>query len=243
MYTYEHERPAIAVDIVVFGYHSDDKPDVKILKNKDAKDSLSLLLIRRGIEPFKNHWALPGGFIRKNETLEETAERELKEEAGIENVFLEQLYTFSHVDRDPRERIISASYFALVETSKYKPSASTDASEAQWFSMNKLPKLAFDHDEIVKTATLRLRNKVRYEPIGFELLPQKFTLTQLQSLYESILGEKMDKRNFRKKILSYGLLKELKSKIKNVSHRPSALYAFDLKKYKVLAKKGLEFEI
>src|SRR5256885_5574951 len=154
-FSYQYPRAALTVDCVVFGF---DEGELKVL------------LIERALEPFKGKWALPGGFVRVDETLDEAARRELEEEAGLRNVFLEQLYTFGAVDRDPRERVVSVAYYALVEPTKFKLKAATDASDAQWFPVNKLPKLAFDHADIVKAATLRLRNKVRYEPIGFELL-------------------------------------------------------------------------
>lgn len=232
-FSYEYPRANLAVDIVVFGY----QPEIEGLH------SLSLLLIQRGLEPFRGQWALPGGFVHIDEDLEQAARRELKEEAGLDNIFLEQLYTFGRVDRDPRERVVSCAYYALVEQSKFKPKAATDAADAKWYPLRKLPKLAFDHAEIVKTADERLRNKVRYEPVGFELLPKQFTLGQLQSLYESILETELDKRNFRKKVLAYGVLKELDRKTENQPHRPSSLYSFDSAKYKSLMKKGLKFDL
>ncbi len=231
-FSYEYPRPNLTVDIVVMGYHDDL-----------GEGSLSLLLIKRGTEPFKDRWALPGGFVRLEETLEEAAVRELSEEAGVRNVFLEQLYTFGAVQRDPRDRVVSVAYYALVESTKFKLKASTDASDAKWFPVDRLPKLAFDHSEIVKTAVLRLRNKVRYEPIGFELLPRKFTLSQIQKLYELILGQDLDKRNFRRKILSYGILKELDDKLEDVPYRSPSLYKFDEAKYRALAKSGFKYEI
>ncbi|MES2966079.1 MAG: NUDIX domain-containing protein [Bdellovibrionota bacterium] len=231
-FNYEFARPALAVDIVVFGY-----------RGPDAGEGLSLLLVKRGIEPFKDRWALPGGFVQMNETLEEAATRELREEAGLKNVFLEQLYSFGNLDRDPRERVVSVSYFALVQPSKFELKATTDTIDAKWFPLEKLPKLAFDHAEIIKVAIQRLRNKIRYEPIGFELLPRKFTLTQFQSLYETILDQKLDKRNFRKKILSYGILKELDDKLENVPYRAPSLYSFDETKYRALVKSGYKYEI
>ncbi|MEK7358231.1 MAG: NUDIX domain-containing protein [Bdellovibrionota bacterium] len=232
-FNYEFPRPALAVDVVVFGYRGLENPG----------EGLSLLLVKRGIEPFKDRWALPGGFVQMNETLDEAAMRELKEESGLKNVFLEQLYTFGEVERDPRERVISVSYFALVQPSKFELKATTDAIDAKWFPMEKRPKLAFDHAEIIEVAVQRLRNKIRYEPIGFELLPRKFTLTQIQSLYETILDQKLDKRNFRRKISSYGILKELDDKVENVPYRAPSLFAFDEGKYRALVKSGYKYEI
>lgn len=227
-YCYEFPRAALAVDIVVFGYQEDE---------------LSLLLIERGIKPYKGMWALPGGFLQNKETLEEAAIRELSEEAGVRDVYLEQLYTFSAVDRDPRERVVTVAYFALVKPSLYKLQATTDARSAKWFPANKLPKLAFDHAQIVEKARLRLKGKVRYEPIGFELLPSSFTLSQLQNLYENILERSLDKRNFRKKILALGVLRELNKKVENVPYRSPALYKFDVAEYKRMTKAGIQLEI
>src|SRR5881296_3787984 len=185
-YTYKYPRPALTVDCVVFGF---DEGELKIL------------LIARGLEPFKGRWALPGGFVRVDETLDAAARRELQEEAGLTNVFLAQLYTFGAVDRDPRERVVSVAYYALVKLSEHEAKAATDAANARWFPVSKVPRLAFDHGEILSMALARLKGKVRYQPIGFELLPPKFTLSQLQHLYEAILETPLDKRNFRKKII------------------------------------------
>ncbi|WP_338038112.1 NUDIX hydrolase [Neosynechococcus sphagnicola] len=187
-HTYEYPRPALTVDCVVFGL--------------DASD-LKILLIQRRLPPFVGDWALPGGFVHLNESLEEAALRELREETGIEQVFLEQLYTFGRVDRDPRDRVVTVTYYALVNLDAYRIQAATDAQDVAWFSVAQLPTLAFDHDQIVAVALGRLQGKLRYEPIGFELLPKKFTLTQLQKLYETVLGQGLDKRNFRKKNSEY----------------------------------------
>lgn len=225
-YTYEYPRPALTVDCVVFGA---------------AEDGLKLLLIERAMEPFKGRYALPGGFVNMDETTEEAARRELEEETGLKASFLEQLYTFSRVDRDPRERVVSVAYFALV-----RPSAvigGDDAASASWFDATELPPLAFDHDEIVSVALARLRAKVRYQPIGFELLPSKFTLGQLQRLYENILDRALDRRNFRKAILRMGILDELDEVEEGVSHRPPRLYRFNRAEYTRLLKRGFNFEI
>lgn len=228
-YTYEFSRPGLTIDCVVFGL--------------DEQDLLKVMLIQRNIPPFKGEWALPGGFVRVEESLEAAALRELREETGIENVFLEQLYTFGSINRDPRERVVTVAYYALVNLSEHRIKATTDASDAAWFPLVELPRLAFDHDQILATALLRLKGKVRYEPIGFELLPKKFTLSQLQKLYEIILGQKLDKRNFRKKILKMNLLIELDEIQKDVSHRAARLYQFDEDKYLQLKEKGFNFEI
>jgi 8-oxo-dGTP diphosphatase len=223
---YEYPRPALTVDCVVFGIED---------------DQLKVLLIERALEPFAGQWALPGGFVRMMETTDEAARRELAEETGLSNVFLEQLYTFSRVDRDPRERIVSVAHYALVRSSAVQ--GGSDASEARWFDVRELPRLAFDHQDIVEVALERLRSKVRYQPIGFELLPGKFTLGQLQRLYESILGRELDKRNFRRAFLRMNILQELDELEDGVSHRPSRYYRFDRAEYKRLVKRGFNFEI
>lgn len=228
MYSYEYPRPSVTVDCIIFGL--DD-------------DSLKILLIERGGEPFKNYWALPGGFVEMNETLDAAAMRELEEETGIKDTFMEQLYTFGDVARDPRGRVISVAYFALVKLSNYKVTAASDAKRAEWFPINKMPKLAFDHDKIFQMALDRLKNKVHYQPVGFALLPEKFTLSQLQKLYELILEKNLDKRNFRKKILSMNLLIDLQERQKGVAHRSAKLYKFDKKSYQELESKGFVFEI
>lgn len=229
-HTYQYPRAALTVDCVVFGFD-------------DGSGALQVLLIRRGIAPFKDHWALPGGFVRVEETLDEAARRELAEETNLSTVFLEQLYTFGTVDRDPRERVVSVAYYALTKPADHTTAASTDAAEARWFPVSDVPALAFDHATILNAALTRLRGKLRYEPIGFELLPPKFTLTQLQRLYESVLGAEIDKRNFRKKVLSHELLIPLKETHRDGPHRPAQLFRFDPVRYEKLKKKGFLFEI
>jgi len=227
-HTYQYPRAALTVDCVVFGY---DEGELKVL------------LIERGLEPFKGRWALPGGFVRVDETLEQSARRELAEETGLKDVFLEQLYTFGDVDRDPRERVVSVAYYALVKLSEHEARAATDAANAEWFPVSKSPKLAFDHADILATALARLKGKVRYQPIGFELLPPRFTLSQLQHLYEAVLGTDLDKRNFRKKVLGFGLLMPLKETRMAGPHRPAQLFRFDAEKYRKLAQRGFNFEL
>src|SRR5688572_2763996 len=227
-FTYDYPRPALTVDCVVFGF---DEGELKVL------------LIERGLEPFKGQWAFPGGFVRVDESLEAAARRELVEETGLTNVFLEQLYTFGAVNRDPRERVVSVAYYALVKLSDHRAKAATDAANAEWFPISKVPKLAFDHAEILATALERLKGKVRYQPIGFELLPPKFTLSQLQNLYEAVLGTDLDKRNFRKKVLGFGLLVPLKETQMVGRHRPAQLFRFDADKYEKLNKRGFNFEL
>lgn len=227
-YTYEFPKPSLTVDCVVFGL--DDQ-------------ALKVMLIERGVPPFEGQWALPGGFVRLDESLETAALRELQEETGIAQVFLEQLYTFGDVGRDPRDRVITVSYYALINLSEHHIQATTDANAAAWFSAANPPKLAFDHDRILAVALARLKGKLRYEPIGFELLPTKFTLTQLQRLYEIVLGQSLDKRNFRKKILSMDLLIPLDETEIDVRHRAARLYQFDEQRYLDLKQKGFNFEI
>ncbi|WP_437944149.1 NUDIX domain-containing protein [Sorangium sp. So ce281] len=226
--SYEHPRPALTVDCVVFGLDEED---------------LKVLLIRRELDPFRGRWALPGGFVRLDEALDDAARRELAEERGLSGVFLEQLYTFGALGRDPRERVVSVAYYALVKLGDHRVKAATDAREAAWFAVDDTPALAFDHDEILPVALERLKGKVRYRPIGFELLPPKFTLSQLQRLYEAILERPLDKRNFRKKALGTGLLVELDEVEQDVAHRAARLYRFDRRKYERLEKDGFSFEI
>ena len=226
--TYPHPRPALTVDCVVFGFDEED---------------LKVLLVQRDLAPFQGAWALPGGFVHVDETLEDAAKRELSEETGLGKVYLEQLYTFGAVDRDPRERVVSVAYYALVKLSDHNVQAATDARSAAWFPVSDTPHLAFDHEAILETALARLKAKVRYQPIGFELLPPKFPLSQLQHLYETVLETSLDKRNFRKKILGMGLLEELDEIQQDVAHRAARLYRFDRQKYRELARQGFLFEI
>ncbi len=227
-YCYAYARPALTVDCVVFGY--------------DA-EALQVLLIQRDLEPFIGKWALPGGFVRVEETLDDAARRELREETGLADLYLEQLYTFGALARDPRERVVSVAYYALVELFSHPVRAATDARDAAWFPVADTPPLAFDHADILAVAHARLRGKVRYQPIGFELLPEKFTLTQLQRLYETILDQPLDKRNFRKKILGMGLLVELDEVEQDVAHRAARLYRFDAATYRRLCERGFNFEL
>jgi 8-oxo-dGTP diphosphatase len=235
-YTYEYPRPALTVDCVIFGY--------------DTGQSLKVLLIQRSLPPFEGQWALPGGFVDMEENLESAALRELAEETGMTDVFIEQLFTFGDPGRDPRGRVVSVAYYALVNLSEHPLRASSDARRVGWFPAYQLPPLAFDHASIVETAIQRLRGKVRYQPIGFELLPEKFTLTQLQDLYEAVLGIPLNKRNFRTRILKMGVLEEVGMQ-EGVSHRPARLYRFDREKYRQLVsekypdllRRGVDFEI
>ena len=231
-YTYDYPRPSLTVDCIIFGL--------------DESSRLKVLLIQRAKDPFKDAWALPGGFVSEKETLEEAALRELKEETGVEDLFIEQLFTFGNPERDPRGRVVTVAYYALINLSEHKIGADTDAKDVKWFLIDELPQLAFDHQTILDLAISRLRGKVRYQPIGFELLPEEFTLTQLQNLYEAVLGltknTGLNKRNFRTKILNMAILKE-GSILRGVAHRPAQLYRFDLDMYKEYVNKGFNFEI
>lgn len=229
-YTYEYERPSLTVDCVVFGLDLE-------------AEQLNVLLIERDAEPFAGAWALPGGFVCAGESPEAAAMRELKEETNIGDVYLEQLYTFGAPERDPRGWIISVAHYALVAPEAHALIASSDARQAAWFAVTNLPALAFDHKRILETALARVRGKVGYTPIGFELLPKKFSLKELQKLYEIILGRALDNRNFRKKILSFGVLRETKDMQRGVAHRAARLYKFDERRYKQLVKQGWNFEI
>ncbi|WP_367870442.1 NUDIX domain-containing protein [Luteolibacter sp. Populi] len=226
-FTYEYPRPALTVDCVVFGF--------------DAT-GLQVLLIRRGVKPFLGAWALPGGFVLMEEDLEAAARRELEEETGLKGVFLEQLCTFGEPGRDPRGRVVSVAFYALVRPDQHPAKGDTDASDAAWFPADRLPALAFDHAAILAAGLERLRGKIRYQPVGFELLPQQFTLAQLQALYEAILGRPLDKRNFRKKLLAFDFLVPLEA-YAGGSHRPARLHRFDRKKYQALVRKGFHFEL
>ena len=200
----------VAVDIVVFTVH---------------EQTLKVLLIERGIAPFKGLYALPGGFVLAEETLEQAAFRELFEETGTKDVYLEQLYTFGDPHRDPRGRVVTVAYYALVTTDKSPLLAGTDAAAAGWYPVSALPPLAFDHGKIVEYAVDRLRNKLEYTNVGFQLLPAKFTLSALQALHEAILGKPLDKRNFRRKVLGLGLVKPSKE-MQATGRKPARLFSF-----------------
>jgi 8-oxo-dGTP diphosphatase len=217
----------VTVDAIVFGYKQEN--------------GISVLLIKRKIEPFLNEWALPGGFVLNHETLEEAVERELLEEAGVSINYLEQLFTFGKPSRDPRMRVISVAYFGLVKSADFSLFASTDASEAAWFNIYDLPPLAFDHKEVVEKAIARLRAKITYEPIGFELLDPKFLFSHLEQLYTELLGHDIDRRNFKRKVMSLGLVIELDEKAPALTAgRPGKLYSFDKEKYKQLKVNGFD---
>jgi 8-oxo-dGTP diphosphatase len=207
----KYPKPSVTVDVVLFTF---------------TGGSLRVLLIRRNGDPFKGRWALPGGFVQENERLEDAAARELFEETGLKDIYLEQLYTFGDPGRDPRGWTISVAYFAIVsEDMTGEVHAGDDAGDAGWFDVYHLPPLAFDHDRIVRYALQRLRYKLEYTGLGFLLLPEEFTLSQLQIVYEVVLQEKLDKRNFRKKVLSMDIIEET-GKLRHGDHRPAKLYRF-----------------
>jgi len=225
----EEQNIKIAVDAIVFGY---------------ADNTLQVLLIQQKYGKYKNQWALPGGFVLNKESLTKAVHRELKEETGIRVNYLEQLYTFGdNVKRDHRSQVVSVAYLGLANPSKVKLVAQTDALDAQWMDINSIPKLAFDHNKIIEVALERLQGKLSYQPIGFELLDPNFAFSQLEYLYMTILGRKLDRRNFRKKIMSFNLLEETGEKKQVGSGRPATLFKFNKKKYNELSKKGFHFEI
>ncbi len=218
----------ITVDAIVFGYNA---------------GKISILLIQRKYEPFKGRWAIPGGFVLEEESLEDAVHRELKEETGVSINYLEQLYTFGRVDRDPRGRVVSVAYFGLIHPDGHTLEASTDAELAQWFEIDNLPELSFDHKHILNVAIERLKGKITYEPIGFELLETKFPFSDLEKLYTTLLGRPIDRRNFRKKINSLNILDELDEKVSLGAGRPASLFKFNEKRYKQLKEEGIIFEI
>lgn len=227
-YTYDYPRPAVTVDAVVFGYDEGE---------------LRVLLIERGEDPFRGAWALPGGFIRQDEDLTDAARRELQEETGIEPVLLEQLGAFGTPGRDPRGHTVTVAFVALVKLGDHSVKAATDAADARWFPANDPPALAFDHADILASARQHIIEAVRTRPIGFDLLPAQFTQTELQKLVESVLGEELDKRNFRKKLQALELLIPTGEFETGVARRAAQLYRFDAPRYQSLCEEGFQFRI
>jgi 8-oxo-dGTP diphosphatase len=220
----------VAVDAVVFGYTS--------------KEGLSVLLIKRNVQPFKDSWALPGGLVGDEESLEEAVQRELKEETGVNINYLEQLYSFGKPGRDPRNRVISITYYGLVKPEAFELYADTDAADVAWFNIKKLPQLAFDHKEILTAAHERLKSKMLYQPVGFELLEEKFPFSELEKLYMAVLDRPIDRRNFKKKVIKFGFLEETAEKqALDGAGRPGNLFRFNEQKYFQLQKEGINFEI
>lgn len=216
----------VTVDVVIFAVRG---------------GALDVLLVRRGIPPFLGRWAIPGGFVLEEESVEGAARRELREETGVSDVYLEQLYTFGDPGRDPRGRVVTVAYFALIAADRAPLKAGTDAADARWFPMAKLPPLAFDHRRILDYALERLRNKLEYTTVGFQLLPRRFTLTELQRVYEAILGRRLDKRNFRRKMDLLGILKPAPGWRREGLRRPARLYAFAARRFEKLKDKGILF--
>ena len=209
MFSYEYPHPAVTTDVVIFTIED---------------EQLKLLLIKRACEPYQGCWALPGGFVEIDEDLEQGALRELEEETGVTGIFLEQLYTFGKPGRDPRERVITVAYYALVSFDRLLIRAASDAIEVGWFPCSHLPELAFDHEHIVDMANRRLTAKLTYSTIALQLMPDTFTLSEVQQVYEIIQNEQLDKRNFRKRVLAYNCIEDTGKMRRKGSHRPARLY-------------------
>lgn len=224
-YVYNWPKADNTVDAVVFGIEA---------------GTLKVLLIERGEEPFKGKWALPGGHVNMDETLEQSVLRELREETGVDLPFMEQLATFGDPDRDPRGRVISTAYLVLARMDELKVEAGDDAAKAQWFPVDELPSLAFDHDKIIGCGINRLRVKTRWQPVGLNFLPEEFTLSEMQAVYEAVLGKKLDARNFRSKVLRFGVL--VPAGTKRNGHRPAMKWRFDRNNYEALLRQGVDFE-
>ena len=219
------DRILIAVDCIIFGFDG---------------SQLQGLFIKRGFEPEKGKWSLMGGFVNKDENVDEAASRVLNQLTGLSNIYMEQLYCFGDVNRDAAGRVVSVAYFALINIGDYSEQLQHD-HEARWFALNKIPALIFDHKQMVTKAKERLQQKVANHPIGFELLPEKFTLPQLQNLYEAIYEGPIDKRNFTRKILSLSILSKLNEKEKETSRKGAFYYVFDRSKYNKLEHDGMKF--
>ena len=224
-YCYKYPHPSVTADCVIFGFDG---------------LNLKVLLIQRGIEPFKGRWAFPGGFMQMDETIEECAHRELQEETGLVVNTVEQFHIFSDVNRDPRERVLTVAHYALVRLADVE--GGDDAARAQWFAQDEIPSLAFDHDRILRMALSTLKERICFEPIGFELLPEVFTMTELQNLYEAILEVKFDRRNFYNKMLKLGILSEAEPRPEGASRRTPSKYRFNAAKYAELKHKGFRLE-
>lgn len=224
-YSYKYPHPAVATDSVIFGFDG---------------TRLKVLLIERGLEPYKGRWAFPGGFVKMDEDADEGARRELREETGLAEAYMEQFHTFSAPHRDPRERVISIAYYALVRMRDV--TAGDDAAKARWFSLDEVPQLAFDHDLILRKALTCLRERIHFRPVGFELLPEKFTIRALQALYEAILGVRFDRRNFLKKMLHTELVEQTDGTVWPTPKKKAFLYKFNADKYEELKQKGFRLE-
>ena len=212
--------------------------DIVIFTIQDG--ALKVLLVKRGVAPFAGQYAIPGGFVLEGEGLDQAALRELREETGVSDVYLEQLYSFGDPRRDPRGRVVTVAYFALISAEHSALHAGTDAAAAAWFPVDDVPDLAFDHAEILEYAVERLRNKLEYTTVGFQLLPEKFSLSELQEVYEPILSRKLDKRNFRRKLALLKILKPT-SEYRRDGRKPARLYRFVAARFEKLKDKGIVF--
>lgn len=225
MYCYKYPHPSVTTDCVIFGFDG-------------AK--LKVLLVQRGIEPYKGHWAFPGGFLKMDESAEEGALRELYEETGLEGAYIRQFHAFSAPDRDPRERVITIAYYALVKMQDVK--GGDDAADARWFALDEVPQLAFDHDMMLRMAEQSLRQQIHFEPIGFELLPKEFTIRELQNLYEAILDIRFDRRNFYNKMKRLEILEQMDETVNPTQKKEAFLFRFNKGKYEELKQKGFRLE-
>lgn len=224
-YQYEYPHPSVTTDCVIFGFDG---------------SKLNVLLVERGIEPYKGRWAFPGGFLKMDEPAEAGARRELKEETGLETAYMRQFHTFSDPNRDPRGRVITIAYYALVRISEVR--GGDDAAQARWFPVSEVPSLAFDHDLILRRALSELRRQIHFEPVGAELLPRQFTLTQVKNLYEAILDVKFDRRNFYHKMMKLGILTVTDDTIEMPNKKVAFLLSFNQERYKEMKQKGFRIE-
>ena len=224
-YSYKYPHPSVTTDCIIFGFDG---------------GKLKVLFVERGLESYKGRWAFPGGFVKMDESCEEGALRELEEETALKGTYVQQFHTYSDPNRDPRERVITVAFFALVRIQEVE--AGDDANKAQWFAIDEVPQLAFDHDVILRDALKRLRERIHFQPIGFELLPEKFTMRQLQNLYEAILDVHFDRGNFSKKMLHFNILTPLEETVRPTPKRKARLYRFNKESYDDLKQKGFRLE-
>lgn len=224
-YCYKYPHPSVTTDCVIFGYDG---------------TKLRVLLVRRGVEPYKGDWALPGGFMRMDESAEACARRELQEETGLKAAYIRQFHTFTAPDRDPRERVVTIAYYALVKMEKVQ--GGDDAEDAEWMPLDEIPSLAFDHDQILRKAEQALRRQIHFEPVGFELLPDEFTIKELQNLYEAILDVRFDRRNFYNKMRRLEILDQTEATANPSRKKEAFLFRFNKKKYEELKEKGFKLE-
>lgn len=224
-YCYKYPHPSVTTDCVIFGFDG---------------TKLSVLLVKRGVEPYKGRWAFPGGFMNMDESAEEGALRELQEETGLKGAYIRQFHTFTAPERDPRERVITIAYYALVRMQEV--AGGDDADDARWFTLDEVPQLAFDHDQILRKAQKALRQQIHFEPIGFELLPEAFTIKELQNLYEAILDVHFDRRNFYNKMKRLEMLDATSEKVNPSKKKEAILFRFNKAKYNELKQKGFRLE-